>query len=290
MADEAELQARIDALAGKINYHKQQPNPYHAPQHSAAQRGRGRGRWAPYARGGRQQTFQNPKWIAGGSEAPTSPPPPAGINTGVHMLPADGTASGGDYVYMRGAGKMELWNKAAYQREREQKQKQEYPQPRSMISQNAPSNPPSAPAPVASPREIVLQGLRFTISEDGSKLTRISGKLLEPGRCRRLLNAADASTAQQETPKKTEVAGVTFTRTKNGNLIRARALQASRYRCSKSWLLTRDALNIVDRTTASKPKTQCETFTKNGTLPSQHSHHLDWKAKSPLRRRLVSLP
>ena len=77
--------------------------------------------------------------------------------------------------------------------------------------------------------EIVINGLRFHVLDGGSKLVRIRGKeSLSQGRISvgsHLLGPNDAANA---TPKKADVGGVVFLRSKNGNLYRSGIVKAKR--------------------------------------------------------------
>ena len=99
-------------------------------------------------------------------------------------------------------------------------------------------------------RELLVDGLRFQLRDDGSKLMRVSGKQAtsgEPCAIHFMLNSVDAASAVKETPKRVAIADVNFFRTKNGNLVRANAI--------------RD-LNRLQR---QQHRPQCEDFTKHGT-------------------------
>jgi hypothetical protein len=153
MADEAELQAKIVALAGAINRHKQQhqqPQPAPASQHAQTQqqynpapsyRGNyqsGGSRWAPFpaprgrGRGGYGAPFQNRTLVNATTGAtPPTPTPP-------HRTP--------------------------------QFQQQDYPnqQERNMTVQRSIAPPAN--------RDMVIEGVRFQLLEDGSKLIRMTGE------------------------------------------------------------------------------------------------------------------
>jgi len=148
MADEAELQAKIAALAGAINRHKQQQQPDQAPNHAQNHhpynptppyRGNHQynNRWAPFpaargrGRGGYGASFQNRTLVnATTGSTPTTPTTP-------HTP---------------------------------QPHQQAYPnrQERATTTQYA-SAPPAN-------REMVIEGVRFTLLEDGSKLVRMTGE------------------------------------------------------------------------------------------------------------------
>ena len=78
-------------------------------------------------------------------------------------------------------------------------------------------------------REIEINCIRFRLTDGGSKLMRVSGRgfevIWEP--CFNK-NADDPNTARA-TPKRTKVAGITFIRSKNGNLYRSGLIKNKKY-------------------------------------------------------------
>jgi hypothetical protein len=106
-------------------------------------------------------------------------------------------------------------------------------------------------------RELVIEGVRFSMKEDGSKLIRVTG---EPrnghaifGRGKSL-NHIEPSATSPRTPKKAVVAGVEFFRTKNGNLLRSATINvASKYATSASKRGT-NTTNCVTGRRASQPR------------------------------------
>ncbi|KAF2724967.1 hypothetical protein K431DRAFT_281444 [Polychaeton citri CBS 116435] len=78
-------------------------------------------------------------------------------------------------------------------------------------------------------RELVIDGTRFAVQEGGRKLIRVPGDELK------------------QTPKKVQISGIDFYRTKKGNLARANTTTTNRLQQTRSQ--------------------QCETFTKHGTCP-----------------------
>jgi len=150
MADEAAIQARIAALAGAINRHRQQQQPEPAAQHAQYQhpynptppyRGNPHhqynNRWAPFpaprgrGRGGYGASFQNRTLV--NTTSGVTPPTPT------HHTP--------------------------------QPQHQAYSnrQERVTTAHHA-STPPAS-------RDMVIEGVRFSLLEDGSKLVRMTGEL-----------------------------------------------------------------------------------------------------------------
>ncbi|TKA44772.1 hypothetical protein B0A54_04723 [Friedmanniomyces endolithicus] len=233
MTDNAELQAKIAAVSGKIKQHKHhpffQPAPppraYHDPPHSA-QPYRGDSRWSPYGRGGRggiQTAHKNRTLVLSG---------PSKTSTPVQGPPAVATASPA-LVSARSTNR-QLMTKDTY--EREQKQRIEH-EGQHRVAKRLKRNTQDKhrilshlnSTGAAMSREIAIDSIRFRLAEDGSKLTRVH----------------DIATDNIQTPKKSTIAGVDFYRTKHDNLIRASALKASA------------------RPTINKP--HCENFAKHGT-------------------------
>ena len=79
-------------------------------------------------------------------------------------------------------------------------------------------------------RELVIEGVRFTMKEDGSKLIRVTGEHWTAhgyDGSGRILNPTEPSATSPRTPKKAVVAGVEFFRTKNGNLLRSATINVA---------------------------------------------------------------
>ncbi|MCJ1297688.1 hypothetical protein MMC08_000476 [Hypocenomyce scalaris] len=77
--------------------------------------------------------------------------------------------------------------------------------------------------------ELVINGIHFQVVDGGSKLSRVAGKTIgmpeihKGGRSSCIPGASDAT---RSTPKKANVGGVTFLRSKNGNLYRSGIVKA----------------------------------------------------------------
>jgi pyruvate/2-oxoglutarate dehydrogenase complex dihydrolipoamide acyltransferase (E2) component len=236
MADDAALQAKIAALAGAINRHKQQqpaPEPYCQQPYSAPTppyRGNhqqfNNNRWAPFpqprgrGRGGYGASFQNRTLV----NATTAATPPA---TGTRTP-------------------------------QQQQQDLQNRQEKSKLAQHF-STPGAS-------RELVIEGVRFSMKEDGSKLIRVTG---EPrnghaifGRGK-LLNHTEPSATSPRTPKKAVVAGVEFFRTKNGNLLRSATINvASKYAKSAS----KRGMNTTNCVTGQRPSQPRNASTSSRTV------------------------
>lgn len=176
MDEAAELQAKIAALAGKINNqktHRVQPYPSNHRPYAA----RGTDRWASRARGGRagyHQPVQNHVWTAGGIPTPPTAELTPAPRADVPEPPTAGSnLQNGSYIPQYSVGKKELMNKETY--EREQKQKQEYQQARAVEGQKQPTHAPKTPTPAKAKadRHIDIEGITFRLANQGSKLVRI---------------------------------------------------------------------------------------------------------------------
>lgn len=79
-------------------------------------------------------------------------------------------------------------------------------------------------------RELEIEGIRFSMKEDGSKLVRVTGEPQRKDDSREepdILKVLEMSESYPKTPKKAVVAGVDFFRTKNGNLLRSATINAA---------------------------------------------------------------
>ncbi|KAK3117921.1 hypothetical protein LTR53_000213 [Teratosphaeriaceae sp. CCFEE 6253] len=246
MADNAELQAKIAAISGKINQQRHQPyqpppQPHHVRHQSASH---GDARWSPYGRGGKTPVVhKNRTLVLNG----TSTPPSA--NPGSPSVGSDSPA----LVSTRSINN-QLMTKDTY--EREQKQKIEHTSQRRAVKRQKRNTQDQhrilshlESTGDGTSREMTVEGIRFLLAPDGSKLTRVPGEPWSHDRCTNAgaLRETDTTTYDGATPKKATVVGVDFVRTKGGNLVRASALKAP------------------IRPTSTKP--QCETFTKHGSYP-----------------------
>jgi len=85
--------------------------------------------------------------------------------------------------------------------------------------------------PVGDKYEIAIQGVRFVVAKNGSKLVKVPGASRpHNGRCwsTHMVGAGDGNSAKA-TPKMALVGGVKFYRSKNGNLYRHGVVKAQRY-------------------------------------------------------------
>ena len=78
--------------------------------------------------------------------------------------------------------------------------------------------------------EIQIDGIRFQVTDGGSKLIRISGEWENAGTSKiRASHDIGDSNPAHATPKQAKIGGVTFFRSKNGNLYRAGLVKAKKY-------------------------------------------------------------
>lgn len=283
MDEAAELQAKIAAIAGKINQHKQHspppPNAQHPQDYQYTTHSpRANYRWSPYGRGGKaayQQPHKNRSLVIGSTAQPT--PPSSGTATPEQHVRANPGAPAVAFVSTRALGKKELMTKEAF--DREQKQKLGHVERGRVAKRQKTDREEKAKliqhASKQAHRELLFEGIRFQLRDDGSKLTRISGKLEPIYGTRKTYSEpsdTDSTTVTKETPKKVSIADVDFFRTTSGNLVRAnvvRDLNRNRYlhatrTCSNE---QRPSSNTCRRL----HKPLCENFTKTGTYPSLQS-------------------
>lgn len=282
MTEEAELQAKIAAIAGRINQHKQhQSGALYPPSGQryqyAAPPSRSYTHRSPYARGGRvphTQIHRNRTLVLGGTQTP--PSSTSGTATPSTPPVPNSAAPTESFVSTRGAGTNSLMKKDTF--DREQKQRLERKDQRRAAKRQKLNRDEKIKlmqhvrtASTSGSREMIVEGLRFQLRDDGSKLIRISGEhnvLRGKAPFGLSLSASDPSASNRDTPKQVQIAGVDFVRTRNGNLVRANAVRdLGRYFHTVSeHMKGQDSLCHCHR---SNPfKGPCANFTKNGTYTS----------------------
>ena len=200
------------------------------------------------------------------------PAVPSSISLDLDTTPnAEDTVATDGFVTTRGRGMNQLMSKDTYDREQKQKLEQKQQVRATKKQQVNLEERSKLEKYAANNREVIIDGLRFQLREDGSKLIRISGKLaalFDVDIDRNQLSKIDASTASKESPKKAQISDVDFFRTKNGNLVRANAVRdLNRYSHKHTFILgDLDSLDMYSRPATRKDKPQCEHFTKHGTL------------------------
>lgn len=228
--DDAAMQARIAALAGQINRHKQQQSePFatnanlhqahthasHAPHrsnHYAPNH-----RWAPFpsprgrGRGGYGYTFQNRTLVNTPPSSSSSNTPPPQPQHQQQPTPQQQQIS-----------QQQASQEQQQEQQRAPQEQQISQDPQKQTQPTRHSNTPNVT------RELMIEGIRFSMKEDGSKLIRLSGEhtTVTEHRDQGMLSVPETS---QQTPKKAVVAGVQFLRTKSGNLLRVASTTVSQY-------------------------------------------------------------
>lgn len=228
--EEQKLMEQISLLAGQINRAKNQQagiastSPAPGPSRSYGRGGYHRGHQAPYpvpGRGGyrigKAPVHRHRSLILNNPSGPNNP-------SGDTAAVTDGTSP--SWV-TRNDRHLQLINTNIYQEQTEarakaiqqtrlQKHRQKEARERAQILNHlkrtadpslVPANPASAPV-----YEIVVEGIRFRVTNDGSKLVKIPGDLNGP----------------KATPKMAFVGGVKFYRSKNGNMYRQAIVKAQR--------------------------------------------------------------
>ncbi|KAG9686234.1 hypothetical protein KCU95_g13960, partial [Aureobasidium melanogenum] len=244
MSEEAELRAKIAALSGRINQQRQSGSapttPTYAPPAGRGSgyypRGRGAG-WAGQYAPDRYAPYHQPR---GFSHKPAYAPSyrnrslvvnsSVGSPAGPPASPATPALTSSDKFVSKRDRHMQLINTSVYDQKTQQRQleieatlreKQQLrdakekarvmgafqPQQTASTTYGA---PPSAGTDAV--RHIQINNLRFRVAADGSKLIRMFD---------------DSNTDPGATPKITKVAGVTFHRSKHGNLYRAGLVKKS---------------------------------------------------------------
>ncbi|KAK8203858.1 CCCH zinc finger protein [Phyllosticta capitalensis] len=233
MSEDRELQAKIAALSGKINLAKQREQTGQGQQPSYGY-GRGSANWAPYRgtpygapRGRGGKVFNNRTLVlnSSGPRAQSSAPSTPNATTPNAEATPSPRADGNGWVVKRDRH-MQLINPAIYdkvsqQRAKDMEQTAEQRRQQRSLRERAKLNKhfqasampvttnagihTQTPSTASQSYEIDVEGVRFRVADGGSKLIRVS---------------TDPNTARV-TPKHAKIGGVTFLRSKNGNLYRA---------------------------------------------------------------------
>jgi hypothetical protein len=142
----------------------------------------------------------------------------------------------------------------------------------------------STTAQPAAAHQILVNDIPFKISHGGSKLVRISSKRTLDDSCvpETCLPVLDDPNTANTTPKRVSVAGVTFVRSKNGNLHRLGAVASKK--CVFDSVIARVCANRYRRnpTTVKKRAELCKRFTttgifiSNGPRPSPPPFRFMW--------------
>jgi hypothetical protein len=272
MADAEELQAKIAALAGRINRHKNasdfQSIPHHAPgrtkveprstanmlnkqdygyapthgaQHWAYQRGtpygapRGRGGYAaprPAPHRHRSLVLNGP-----GSQISTAQFPTA--------APVDHAAEAGAGWVTKRDRHMQLINTNVYEQKtqertqaieetRRQKQKAREDREKAKLQTHlhalAAYNRPATQTvhATATPAQIIVNDIRYLVTDGGSKLVKVKGEGAKWDYLFGCSRNTDDLNNLKTTPRRATIGGITFVRSKHGNLYRAGLIKTMR--------------------------------------------------------------
>ncbi|KAJ5157793.1 uncharacterized protein N7482_008893 [Penicillium canariense] len=293
MTENEDLLAKIGQLAGQINRHKSQSTQPHQPsshqsqyvsRHTHSHPG-----WAPYSRGSgrgrhvaphRNRTLVLNNGTSGASNSNTSSPGPLSDNDSEarQSTPSSGWVAKRDRH-------MQLINSAVYDKEkqararameetrkvkalrraeREQTKVLRYAQAAGVGASVSTTAQPAAA------HQILVNDVPFKITHGGSKLVRNSST-------RRLalfthtgigLPVLDDPNTANTTPKRVTVAGVTFVRSKNGNLHRLGAVASKK--CVVVLVNARSYADSCHRnpSVVKKRDELCKRFTTTGILCS----------------------
>lgn len=244
MENEAAMRAKIAALKGQIEERKQTFAHPHLPLPQALQHfqaAQGTNRWAPYTRGGRGgyvKTHKNRSLVIAGA---SNRAVPDGGNAAGTLPPFALSAENNTMISTRGAKVNQVMTKHTF--EREKKQRQELQNMQSTVERQKSRRGHNAHVLVANTatqrRELEIEGIRFQLKDDGSKLVRLPGQSSLTQEAISRLNHIDAGNSGKETPKQAMIADVEFLRTKHGNLIRVTAAANGGHRyCPKRKLPT----------------------------------------------------
>ncbi|KAI5868685.1 hypothetical protein GGS23DRAFT_592441 [Durotheca rogersii] len=237
-SEDQELMAKISQLAGRINRHKAQRDGLNSDLNKTNDiASRGSHRAAPYPRGGYRggrgralPTYRNrslvlnsqPKSAADakdGANEPSDPSTPASAwvtKTDRHMQLINSS------VYEKETQQRASAIEQTFRHRQAQRNKRETAAFMNSILQNGPggaggggfgSGPSHNPPASASRYEVVVDGIRFHVVRQGSKLVK----------------APDDVNPPAATPKVTSIGGVKFHRTKHGNLVRHGIVKAQRF-------------------------------------------------------------
>uniref|UniRef100_L2G1B7 Ccch zinc finger protein n=1 Tax=Colletotrichum fructicola (strain Nara gc5) TaxID=1213859 RepID=L2G1B7_COLFN len=235
---------------GKINLHKAQqagvqsiPSSqasYH--RHNPHRQGGHPHRHSPYPSSRGPSGFRNRSLVVNNSGTQTPPsdsPTPEASGS---------TASSGSWISKNTPGQMSLINSAVYDKTneatakaieatRQKKLLQREAREKSQLANHfqrygghasAPNTPTNTTA--VGNHEIEIQGLRYRVANNGSKLVKVSGQSPTPSAPWALVDYYTGDLHPvSATPKVTYVGGVKFHRSKRGNLYRAGVLRAHRH-------------------------------------------------------------
>ena len=141
----------------------------------------------------------------------------------------------------------------------------------------------AAPAAATHPAgyQLFFNDIPFRIARGGSKLIRMSSATPDDSYMTcfsrtGLPGAPDDPNTANNTPKRVSVAGVTFVRSKNGNLHRLGAVTSKRWWLSLGFAIQETHGAYRNPTTVKKKNELCKRFTTTGTQFPQGRHFLSF--------------
>jgi hypothetical protein len=264
------------------------------------------GRSRGYSRGGRiPQVHRNKSLVLNGGVAP-SISETASVKSSEDILTSSAAHTSSPTWVTKTDRHLQLINPAIYEKQslqrakaieetRKLKLRQRDERERQKFNKHLQKIVDSSESTMPSNYEIIVQGIRFRVVKNGSKLLRVSGKGILS--CNGIIlglvsNKLDSPVigdhnAAKSTPKSAPVGGVMFYRSKNGNLYRAGIVKAQRYGPTASRkrpfrrLAPRNSTNVLNarrRGMVKKINEPCRAFSTTGSFLSLNRYPIDlWK-------------
>ena len=298
MSEDSELQAKIAAIAGRINRHKAEetsdtPQKYehgassYGHRHWMPQRGtpygvhRGRAR----GRANRGVTHSNRTLVLNASSHSRGPEAGEANKTSASASPVKGDEKS-SWVSQRGRH-MQLINNSVYEKKasekvqaieatrlqkekaREEKEKSKIQRHLQLLQNQNTAASTNIPGQRATP-ELLVRDVRFIVADNGSKLVKASGDFYSHIFAADILFSnllPDDANRAKPTPKTTHVGGVTFIRSKHGNMYRAglvRNKRSERPNINNEPWSAHSTLNLRNRDGIKKSTELCPQFSTTG--------------------------
>jgi len=322
-AEDQEMMARISDLAGRINRHKNQQsglvsaNASHPPVHHSTSAG------LPYVSrprvDGSQDTGYSSGWRRGGgypyrghhnARMPVHRHRTLILNGKSQGKPTD-TDSGGNSDASTSSWvtktdrHLQLINSSVYEKEsqnrtraieqtRRQKRVMKDERERAKLvshlnrmANNGVMAPPGQQSQASTDKyEIAIQGIRFVVAKNGSKLVKVPGaSRSHPANLVSSHTSTGTSNSAETTPKMAVVGGVRFYRSKNGNLYRHGIVKAQRYVARGRQVEPLTSTSGRQSGVVKKVDMPCKIFSMTGNSifhdRGPRPCHYDWGSVSP---------
>lgn len=249
--EDYELQARIANLAARINRHRSSDYAMDGTGMECLMPGRSRPlTYAPHQDSHSSWSMRGPRYGSYRGHGRGVGPPThrhrtlvIKNNTGGNATDCPRSTSGGENGWVtRNDRHMQIINNSVYGKEiqeradamektRLQKQQRRHQQERFMLNEHLHTTQRDVPRLSANTTAhyVSVNSIRFFVAEGGSKLIRTDGMIYLPGKPQEwLMHAQDESNKFHTTPKRANIGGVTFHRSKTGNLYRAGLVKIQR--------------------------------------------------------------